>query len=290
MIVVRLKGGLGNQLFQYAFGYVLARKNGDRLKIDAEWFDTEGNVPWLTKRKYELDRFEIPSAEIIRHKEIPLLPRIICSRTGRRFLALVKPGSFRAGSWLIVSTTRSTDYLNLPKNENILLNGYFDNHAAVYLKGYLEGLRNEFRPRNLSAGTKALIREIEAQKSTTSIHVRRTDQMHAKGHFASGEYYRKAIQYIRERDPETVFYVFSDDIDWCRKTFSGESGMVFATDPTDGDALRDFIGMARCKNNIIAYSTYSWWAAILNGHEDKTVITPEFYDTTGFLPEEWLVM
>ena len=71
MIVVRLKGGLGNQLFQYAFGYVLAQRNHDNLKMDIEWFDTEGNVSWLAKRSYELDKFQIPSAEIIRHKDIP---------------------------------------------------------------------------------------------------------------------------------------------------------------------------------------------------------------------------
>ena len=290
MIAVRLKGGLGNQLFQYAFGYVLAQKNGDTLKIDADWFDGEGNVPWLAKRKYELDRFVIPSGEIIRHKDLPIIPRFIGSRIIRRLLAAVKPGSIRAGSWLIVNTTRSIDYLELPESKNILLNGYFDNHAAIYLKGYIGRLREEFRIRKHSDATKRLIHEIESRESTTSIHVRRTDQMHAKGHTARTEYYMKAIAYINQLEPETTYYVFSDDIKWCKENFAGYPRMIFASDPGDRDPMRDFAGMTKCRNNIIAYSTYSWWAAMLNEHEDKIVTAPEFYDSVEFLPEEWIVI
>ena len=54
--------------------------------------------------------------------------------------------------------------------------------------------------------------------------------------------------------------------------------------------MRDFIGMQNCKNNIIAYSTYSWWAAMLNQHKDKMIISPEFYDTVEFLPDGWIVL
>lgn len=64
-------------MFQYAFGYTLAKRYGDELKLDIEWFDGEGNVPWLTHRKYELDKFVIPSASIISHHELPLGVRFL---------------------------------------------------------------------------------------------------------------------------------------------------------------------------------------------------------------------
>ena len=290
MIVVRLKGGLGNQLFQYAFGYVLAQRNHDNLKMDIEWFDTEGNVPWLAKRSYELDKFQIPSAEIIRHKDIPFIPRLLSSRIVRRLFALLKIDNIKLSNWLVVATTSAFNYMHLPESKNVLLNGYFDNHAAVYLNGYLEGLRAEFQEKQCSEATKKLVADIKNESNTTSIHVRRTDQMHATGHLADLEYYKKAIEYIREKEPETVFYVFSDDIDWCKETFAEYPSMIFATDKSDSDPMRDFIGMMNCKNNIIAYSTYSWWAAMLNQHKDKLIISPKFYDSVESLPDEWVVL
>lgn len=290
MIIVRLKGGLGNQLFQYAFGYVLAQNNHDELKLDIEWFDSEGNVPWLAKRAYELDRFTIPYAEVIRHKDIPFIPRLMSTRIVRRLFALIGIDIIKAGNWLVVSTTSGFNYMNLPESKNILLNGYFDNHAAIYLKKHINDLQEEFQEKDCSESTKELLMRIRKEKSATSIHVRRTDQMHATGHFANLDYYKNAIDYIKKCEPDTVFYVFSDDIEWCSEVFDSYQNMVFATNPTDSDPMRDFLGMKNCKNNIIAYSTYSWWAAMLNDHKDKTVITPCFYDTVEFLPEDWIVI
>lgn len=291
MIVVRLKGGLGNQLFQYAFGYILAKKNNNKLMLDIDWFDTEGNVPWLKKRAYELDKFDIPAAHIIKHKKLPIIPRFFGSRIIRRAsAAMLKQDKIKVGSWLMVSNTVNNDYLKLPKSKNLFLNGYFDNHAAVYLKGYEQDICRQFKIKETSQSTKELIKQIQSYNNTTSIHVRRTDQMHETGHKAGLEYYKKAIQYMTEKDPDMRFFVFSDDIEWCKNQFGSYSNCIFATDPDDDDSLRDFAGMMTCKNNIIAYSTYSWWAAMLNRNETKIVITPEFYDSVEFLPESWVVI
>lgn len=290
MVVIRLKGGLGNQLFQYAFGYILAQKNNDNLKLDIEWFETEGNVPWLVKREYELDKFEIHSADIIRHNTLPFIPRFFGHRFIRRLFALIKKDNIQIGKWLVVSTTSAFNYMNLPKSENVFLNGYFDNHAAIYLKGYIEKLRKEFKYKTCSDSTRKLINEIKSKGDTTSIHVRRTDQMHDTGHKVGLDYYKSAIEYIRKERPDTFFFVFSDDIDWCKKVLNGYKNLIIATDKNEPDTLRDFLGMITCNNNIIAYSTYSWWAAMLNENAEKIVITPEFYDSIEFLPPEWIVL
>lgn len=290
MIVVRLKGGLGNQLFQYAFGYILAKKNADCLKLDIEWFDTEGNVPWLTKRSYELNKFLIGSSEIIKHKELPFIPRFFGNRYVRRLFALFKKDNIKFGNWLIVSTTSSFNYMNLPKSENILLNGYFDNYAAVYLKGYMEDLRTEFECEKYSSSTMELINYIKSKENATSIHIRRTDQLHDKGHKAGVDYYIKAIEYFVHMDCNITFFVFSDDIEWCKSFLDCYDNVIYVSDKKNPDTLRDFLGMMNCKNNIIAYSTYSWWAAMLNKHKDKIIISPEFYDTVDFLPDNWIVL
>lgn len=288
MIVVRLKGGLGNQLFQYAFGYTLAQKSNSKLALDVDWFETEGNVPWLAKRSYELNKFTIPSSTIINHKDIPLIARFFSNRLIRRALAIIKIDNIKVGDWLIVSTTSAFNYMNLPYSKNVLLNGYFDNYAATYLNGYLDGLRDEFVCKSYSESTIKLLNDIKEKENTTSIHVRRTDQMHEAGHKADLSYYHKAIALVRKQCPDTIFYVFSDDIDWCREVFSSEKNFIFATDSSENDALRDFAGMKACNNNIIAYSTYSWWAAMLNDHADKLVISPAFYDSIEFLPDDWI--
>lgn len=287
MIVARLKGGLGNQLFQYAFGYTLAKRYGDELKLDIEWFDGEGNVPWLTHRKYELDNFVIPSAEIIAHDELPVRVRFFGHRFIRKPFEYINISRFYLGNWAVVGSDSKYDYLNLKHRPNIFLNGYYDNYAAVYLEESIEALRKEFVPKKISTKTQLLIDEVESINST-AIHVRRSDQLHSKGHLADIDYYKKAIAEISERAPGTLFYIFSDDIDWCRKQFVGTDRIKFVDDTDKNDAIGDFVCMMHCKNNIIAYSTYSWWAAMLNSNISKIVISPEFYDSKGFLPKGWI--
>ena len=282
-----MKGGLGNQLFQYAFGYTLAKRYDDELKLDIEWFETEGKVPWLTPRKYELDKFVIPSSSIISHRNLPLRIRILGHRFIRKPFEFIHISRFYLGKWAVVGSDSKYDYLKLRQRPNIFLNGYYDNYAAVYLKESIDDLRKEFVPRMISEKTQALIEEVTSINST-AIHVRRSDQLHSKGHIAGIDYYKKAIEEMSRRAPGTFFYVFSDDIEWCKEQFTEFDRIKFVDDSDESDATSDFICMIHCTNNIIAYSTYSWWAAMLNPYKNKIVITPFFYDSRGFLPEDWI--
>ena len=170
---------------------------------------------------------------------------------------------------------------------NIYLNGYYDNYAAIYLKESIDDLRKEFIPQKISEKTQLLVNEVSSTDST-AIHVRRSDQLHSKGHLADLAYYKKAIEEVSRKKPNTNFYVFSDDIDWCKVQFAGLDRMKFVDNSDKNDAIGDFTSMMHCKNNIIAYSTYSWWAAMLNPNKDKMVISPAFYDSKGFLPDDWI--
>lgn len=289
MIVIRLKGGLGNQLFQYAFGYTLSKRFDDALYVDTEWFETEGKVPWLAPRKYELSPFEIPSAKHIKHKELPITVRFIGHRFLRRAFGKLGKCTIRLGVWISVSTTGNRDYMQLKKHPNIYLNGYFDNDAAIYLQPFSAEIQNEFRIRNVSKAARKRIEQIKKGRST-AVHVRRTDQMHSTGHKAGIDYYKKAIAQINECVSDTTFYFFSDDIEWCKSTFSEYKNVVFVENDDQSDAMSDFVCMMNCDNNVIAYSTYSWWAAYLNPNPDKIVIMPEFYDNSGLTPDNWIVV
>lgn len=121
----------------------------------------------------------------------------------------------------------------------------------------------------------------------TSIHVRRTDYVGNPGFVNLGEdYYNRAVDFIGGD-----FLVFSDDIDWCKTVFRGER-FYFG----HGAEYLDLYLMSKCKNNIIANSTFSWWAAYLNRNPEKIIIAPRQWVADGrcttdeLIPSEWIQM
>jgi len=129
------------------------------------------------------------------------------------------------------------------------------------------------------------------KKRTTSIHVRRGDYVRHPNHHPTQtvEYYQEAISKLN--DKTDLFLIFSDDIEWCKENLKIENAVYI-------DNEKDYIElylMARCDNNIIANSSFSWWGAWLNENEDKVVIGPEKWfgsainhDTKDLLPEKWI--
>jgi hypothetical protein len=90
----------------------------------------------------------------------------------------------------------------------------------------------------------------------------------------SPDYYRQALQLLSERSFPLNCFVFSDDLDWCKKNLKFLPNVVFVENPDAAQASKDMMLMSRCKHNIIANSTFSWWAAWLNNNSDKIVIYP----------------
>ncbi len=170
-------------------------------------------------------------------------------------------------------------YTHIPYQPNLNLSGYFQSYK--YMIGHEDFIKNKFIP----------INKIEAMPNTTSIHVRRGDyvlqqQFHP---IMTMDYYKKAIDICNTEK----YYIFSDDIVWCKSKFVG-SQFIFA----DGNhETIDMAMMSKCQNIIMANSSFSWWAGWLGEKEDKKIIYPKqwfgpalLHDTKDLIPqkENWI--
>ncbi|MCK4744844.1 alpha-1,2-fucosyltransferase, partial [Candidatus Parcubacteria bacterium] len=177
---------------------------------------------------------------------------------------------------------------------NIYLDGYWQ--SEKYFKNIENSIRKEFTLKNdLQLKAKKLLRKIKNTESI-SIHIRRNDyishkpanQYHGVCHLS---YYKKAINVIIKKIDDPHFFVFSDDIDWCKKNLKIKFPTIFVEGNKD---YEDLILMSKCKHNIIANSTFSWWGAWLNNNPNKIVIAPKKWfrkksiNTKDLIPKTWI--
>ena len=251
MNVVRIMGGLGNQLFQYAFGKAQMRNGIDvrfRLPTGKEVARNKGGVVW--PRPYCLDKFclEIHPGHFLNQETI--YEHTISGFSGLRKLE------------------EGYD-LKLLKRTDCNFEGYWQ--YVIYFKDFLPLLREEFWIRE-QFHTEEFLRlkdEITSDKDSVSMHVRRGDYVFQGGfHELPFSYYFEAMSLTKGN-----IYVFSDDIPWCKEKFKEEYLSRKITFIQLEEAL-DFALMRLCKHHIIANSTFSYWMGILNEDEDSVIIVP----------------
>lgn len=277
MIVARIMGGLGNQMFQYAFGLYLAEKHRTELWLDGSSFDGD------RLRSYMLDRWRITATEA------PAAVRALIPRrrrwyrdlfAGRRSLRRVneKPFGFQRR------------YLATPNAS--YLDGYWQ--SEQFFPGMKARLQTEFQPaRSVSAATHAAARKIDGCEAA-SLHVRRTDYLQLS--YAGpcpADYYRRSVTELLSRHAELHLFVFSDDMAWCREQLRFPCPTTFV-DHNDGSrAHEDIWLMSRCRHHVIANSTFSWWGAWLREDESGDVYAPRTWftdptmDSSSIIPASW---
>ncbi|MDD2225312.1 MAG: alpha-1,2-fucosyltransferase [Candidatus Shapirobacteria bacterium] len=271
-------------MFQYATGLSLAFKNNDELLVDNRgYFDhriLNSDIP----RKYGLNCFNI-SAKVATYEQIqkhkyPLgfLSKIIC---------IINKKVFRKY------------YLDF--HPEIL-----DQKGDIYLEGFFQSEKNflEIRPLILKEFT--LKKEIFnadflaeiSQNDSVAVHIRRgdyiTDKKTKKYHgTCTKEYYFNAIEMMKHQIPHAIFYFFSDDINWVRENFNIDNvKMKIGTDPNLSDC-EELILMSKCKHQIIANSSFSWWGAWLNNNKNKIVMVPSKWMSKipdphpNIIPKSW---
>jgi hypothetical protein len=260
MIIVNLTGGLGNQMFQYAFGREIATKNGTNLKLHFT------NALFNTQREYELDVFNI-SAIPASPKDLKKLG-IVQNRVFNRFLYLFDE-RYKIQFNKHIATQRYPYGFNpsyaSTKNDSYI-QGYWADER--YFKDIENILRKEFTPKkSLDERNKKILRQIQTSTSV-SLHVRRTDYVTNKANipqFLGVDYYRNSIKKIEALVRDPVYFVFSDDIPWCRENLKQITNKAQFIDHNKGrEAYKDMLLMSECKHNIIANSTFSWWGGWLN--------------------------
>ena len=271
MIVVQLKGGLGNQMFQYAAGRALALRRGDPLLLDTRLF------AFYPNRSYALGQLRIESEDAPLH-----INRLLARQCfGRYADSLLRKAETLLGSPPAVVRERMPFqhdqklFADLPAD--VYLVGYWQNEG--YFRTIADHIRHEFTLRALPDKVNAeLLAAIEGC-AAVSLHVRRGDYVSDKSVLAhhgvcSLDYYRRAITLMGERVAEPHFFVFSDDIPWAREHLDIPWPVTYLGHNGSEAAHEDLRLMRACKHHVIANSSFSWWGAWLSEHPDKTVIAP----------------
>lgn len=256
-VVIRVLGGLGNQMFQYASALGLARRIGAKLQLDLDGFGSYAS--W----DYQLDLMNVP-------QDLGTTPKKSRSIFGAKSTGVVHYEEphlhFDAG------------FLKLDATE-IYLKGYFQ--CPHYFCEIREELLQRFSLKSdLSPPAVELSEKIQSTPNAVSLHVRRGDYLKLSDIHPclTGDYYRRAVDLIqRLHGDECHFFMFSDDTDFLQNEFQWlphQTIVEVADKHSDAHAAEEMHLMSHCDHHITANSSFSWWGAWLNPSKDKQVIAP----------------
>ena len=260
MIIIKIKGGLGNQLFQYAVGRAVALHHKSPLKLDLTIFKT------YELHKYLLDQFAI-QADMATENEISELK----GGNNLLFSALRKARVVKRKSYFKEKRSSYFD-ASVFKNDDVYFDGYWQNE--LYFSGIRELLLQELVSISSISDAGCGYLECINKSNSISLHVRRGNYLNLKNvNVLDVEYYMKAVDYLRTGIENPTFFIFSDDLEWCKKSLGFLNNCIFV-DRTKTE-IDDLKLMSFCQHNIIANSSFSWWGAWLNQNSKKTVIAPK---------------
>lgn len=291
MIVVRIWGGLGNQMFQYALGYTVSRNNNDTLKLDTSFFKDNHNSR-QTERTLDLFKLPISSKDEIQYgSELGFIIKMLKNPYINYAIRKLLPISFSVGKYTYVKEhhLEYIPWLEQEKRKYIYYDGYW--HSEKYFRIYRKDLIKQFTFSNIRIENEyANLCDNHIDAETVAIHIRRGDYISQKNPNARGvDYYRNAIEKIKTLTHTPRFCFFSDDLGWVAENFYDVDNSILANKNRVLSDIEEFQLMAKCKHQIISNSSYSWWAAWLNQNQEKIVVVPkEWKNKKDMMLEEWI--
>jgi len=265
MIIVKLKGGLGNQMFQYATAYALAKKYKILLKLDTQFFKTK------KKRIFGLHNYRIfekiispqefnkvkPNLLILKHKKYKLKP------------------------------------IDIKPSQHVYLDGFWS--SEKYFKAVEEDLRTIFVPKAPLNEQNTKLANYIKNSNAISIHVRRQDYLKLQNNvnICTLKYYNSAIETLISHVDNPKFFIFSDDFKWTKENIHSNCPTVYVEYNKDERNYVDIYLMSLCKHHIIANSTFSWWGAWLNSYKQKIILYPKRWSSDNVhnmedrIPLDW---
>jgi hypothetical protein len=289
MIIAKLMGGLGNQMFQYASAAGLADRLDAQVIIDKSWYEADLDVN--TPRSYELDCFALQQ-KFVDHAQLTLVNEIIPSAKTKLYDLTKGRKKPRVLVYKEDGHGFHKDVLDLP--DNTLLDGFWQ--TEKYFLHARDKILKDFEFVNKQS--KKNLEVLNQIKSTNaiSLHVRRGDYANDKNtnafHGLTGlDYYKEAIKRISEQVKVPTFFVFSDDPEWCKQNLKIDFPSTYVSHNKAGSD--DMRLMTQCQHHIIANSSFSWWGAWLNQSDQKIIYAPKKWfndnsmDTKDILPTKW---
>ncbi|OHD12130.1 MAG: hypothetical protein A2086_10850 [Spirochaetes bacterium GWD1_27_9] len=290
MVIVKLVGGLGNQMFQYAAGKNIALLRNDILKFDLSWFfENKTDTP----RTYQLNVFDLPinfatKQEInsLKNQTNPNIIIRILRKLTKNYNIATKKTHIKEDNYKLEE---------IPKN--VYLDGYWQ--SEDYFFEIRDVIKRDFLVKKGFDGNNIEIEDKIKNSNSVSIHIRRgdyitdskTNQFHG---VCSMDYYYASINKILEEVENPVFFVFSDDIEWVSKNLKIDYPSFYVDFNTGEKSYLDLRLMSFCKHNIIANSSFSWWGAYLNNNTQKLVIAPQKWFLAekahkhNLIPNDWI--
>jgi hypothetical protein len=294
MIIIKIIGGLGNQMFQYALGRRLAYENDIELKMDISAFEKTYRL-----HSYGLNNFNIDE-KIATKEDISRYSRQI----GIKNIREIKNIFIKVSDFFIPyykqKYVREKDYTFDPNilkiTDNVYLDGYWS--SEKYFSDIATIIRKDFTLKRESDLINLNIADKIITTDSISIHFRRGDYVtdprtNAIHGTCSMDYYYKAIEDICKYVSDPHFFIFSNDHVWVKENFSLPYQMYFITANGPEKNYEDLHLMSLCKHHIIANSTFSWWGAWLSTNKNKRVYTPKKWYNVGYInqkdmfPEPW---
>jgi len=271
LIISNIKGGFGNQLFQFAAGYSYAQSVNAIYKVDLSFFLEPKFKSELKIDKLKVTIEEATEEEIYSLKS--LTPISFWGRVSRKIninSKYNKPTHYNDK----LGFKPDISFFNLSVPRYLvgwfLKPCYFDNYRNDFLKQFMPNFE-------LSEQHHDFLKEIKNCKSV-SVHIRRGDYINNKIFLTKEvEYYNRAFELFINKFKSPTFFIFSDDIKWCRENINSSRQLEFVNLVNPNADLEEFFLMKNCKHNIIANSSFSWWAAYLNENQSKIVIAPKIW-------------
>lgn len=278
MILIRLMGGLGNQMFQYAFGRRMALANNTELVLDQSLLlDRSQPHELVTHRNFDLDIFNLQSfrwateAEIFSYNGSANAPAVkkvfrkIKNKISQKKLIIQQDNEF------------NPDYFAV--KPNVCFVGRWQ--SELYFNDASKQIKKEFTIKINGSDEIKKYQAVINNCNAVCLHVRRADLITSAVFSKSigvlnWSYYENALTYIREKVTNPVFFVFSDDIEWCKQNVILSEQTYYMDENTAGSKAEGHLYlMQQCKHFIISNSTYAWWGAWLSNELDKQVVYPK---------------
>ncbi|MFC5410893.1 alpha-1,2-fucosyltransferase [Larkinella bovis] len=290
MVISSLMGGLGNQLFQYAFGLRMAHERQTELKLSTVILESRllARLRKYTLRPYELDVFDLQT------------PLTSFSETTTGFLKAV--AGYRGSVFLPENSNVQSRLTTIPSSAPVVFCwGYWQ--SETWFQPIAPALRDKLRfQKPLSVASQRYADAIHRAATPVFIHVRRGDyitnpnarEVHG---FAGETYYRNAIAHLREQLEGIHFFAFSDDMAWVKARLGPVLKTVTYVEGNTGtDSWQDLYLMSLCPHAIVANSSFSWWGAWLHSAPKRTVVAPRQWFASSVpsarivVPQQWTLL
>jgi hypothetical protein len=301
LIIVKIQGGIGNQLFEYVFARALSEKFKVPFALDLSNYDPDPGVQSIDKefkRGYGIGRFHTIE-RVASPQEIESLMRYR-RRPGRQWFLRNRlwadPARYIQERQYHFDPACASPTA-LEEGKSIYLDGFWQ--TEMYFKDIESIIRRELTWKEEPDADNAAMGDTIRTSNAVSLHVRRGSfilpQYRSYHGICPPEYYAEAIRIIMERVSDPHFFIFSDDMPWVKEHLKIDAPITYV-DINDGSKdYEDLRLMSLAKHHIIANSTFSWWGAWLAGNSDKVVVAPDKMlvkkiAKSDLIPSGWVVL